>query len=554
MDSSNTPRRAILISWSGVAGALALVAGGIAFLIIGEVSIVVFACVVAGILGIGVWMWAAPGEFQAWITGRQTTYATTSVLITVLFIGFIIFAYLLVDRANITVDLTSRQRYSLSPTTLNTIQQLQDRGFRVRIVGFFSRNMLREQESADLLLRQYEAEGNGAIEVAYVDPDEQPNIAQQYGYQPGYDGDLFLSVLGPNGSPNPNAPPLYLGDVDERDITTGLKTIASAGRFKVYFTTGHGELSLDRVDKTGISRLRVSLEGAGIAVEPLRLLDVVNTGIPDDASALIIAGARTPFVEAEVQLIDEYMQRGGRLAVFTDPPEVDIGAALTNTFLKEGSPFNEYLWNEFGIRVRDTVVIETRLAIGNEFTLLVDQIAPHAMLADVRDAQIVMQFVRALELAETPTVEQGRYIREPLLYSSDGSFAETDLEGILRESRIGFDQGEDIPGPLLLAVTARYSVESQEETQPRVIVIGDSDVFKNDFVEEYPGNTFLWTDTIDWLTGFVEAVSFSPVSDPTRLSVVVSDRERTTIATITMLILPGSVLLLGGVVWWHRRR
>lgn len=541
-------------SWASVIGALALVTGGLIFLISREVSLWVFLCVLVGVSGISLWVWWTPGELQAWLSGRQTRYGTTSVLITILFIGMLVFAYILVDRANITADLTSRQRYSLNNPTLETIDQLQERGFQVRIVGFFSRRKLREQESADLLLRQYEAEGDGAIEIDYVDPDEKPDVAQRYGYQPGYDGDLFLAVLGEGGEPDLRVPPIYLGAVNERDITTGLKTVASAGEFKIYFTTGHDELELDRVDRMGISRLRVSLEGAGIAVEELRLLDVVNTGIPEDADAVLIVGARARFTESEVALLDDYMQRGGRLGIFADPPLVDQGLSFTNTFLQGDSPLAAYLWNEFGVRVEENVVIETENYIGNEFTLLVDTIMPHSMLSDVRDAQIVMQFVRTLTPVDDPDQNQGKYIREPLLYSSSGSYGETGLNTILEESQIAFDAAEDIPGPLLLGVTVRRNMEIQEDIQPRLIIYGDSDVFKNDYVEEYPGNTFLWTDTVDWLTGFAQAVSFAPVSDPTMLNVIVSDRERTTISYITMLILPGMVLAAGTIVWWYRRR
>jgi hypothetical protein len=546
--------RSVIASWASMVGGIALVAGALLFLITRDISTWVFLCVLLGAGGIGLWLWWTPDELQAWLSGRQTRFGTTSVLAAILFVGLLVSVYVLVDRANITLDFTARQRYSLNRPTLDTIEQLQERGFRVRIVGFFSGDKLRDQESADLLLRQYEAAGDGDIEIEYIDPDEKPDIALQYGYQPGYDGDLFLAVLGADGEPDFRSPPLYLGGVNERDITTGLKTIASAGEFKIYFTTGHGELDLERVDRVGISRLRVSLEGAGIGVDTLQLLDVLNTGIPDDASAILIMGPRVPFTEEEVQVLADYVSRGGRLGIFADPPYVDQGTAFTNTFLLEDSPFSQYLWNEFGVRVRADVVIETETYIGNEFTPLVDQIAPHTMLADVRDAQIIMQFVRSIDLVAEPDATQNQYVREPLLYSSGGSYGETGLDAIVTESRIQYNDGIDIPGPLLMGVTVRRNLELQETVQPRLVIFGDSDVFKNDFVEEYPGNVFLWTDTIDWLTGFAQAVTFSPVSDPTLLNVVVSDRERTTIAYITMLALPGAVLAAGIIVWWYRRR
>lgn len=544
-----------IAGWASVIGAVALVVGGLLFLLEGTISTWVFLCVLIGVGCLALWIWWAPAEFQAWLAGRQTRFGTTSILITILFIGLVVFAYVLVDRANITADLTSRQHYSLNAPTINGIDQLQERGYSIRLVGFFSRNKLREQETADLLLRLYEAEGDGSIEVEYIDPDEQPHVASQYGYQPGYDGHMFLAVLDTTGEPNFQvAPPLYLGEVNERAITTGLLTIASAGQFKVYFTTGHGELSLDRTDEIGLSSLRASLVGQGVIVESLQLLDVVNTGIPEDASAVLIVGARVPFVEEEVQAIADYIDRGGRLAIFADPPEVDLGLASVNTFLEAGSPLSNYLWDEFGIRVRSDVVVDKQSNLGSDFTLIIDTIVPHeTILLDYEDAPIIMRLVRSIELTENPDSRQSKYSLEPLLYSSSGSYAETNLDRMVTNSETRQEEN-DPSGPLLTAVAVRRNLEFQEEKQARLFIIGDSDALRNEFVQTFPGNNVLWSDTVDWLTGFSQSVKFSPISDPTLLPLVVSDQERSTIAYITMLILPGIVLLNGVVVWWYRRR
>jgi hypothetical protein len=567
MGARSAAVREALASWAGVAGVLALLTGGLVALLAREITYGVFACALLGAVGIALWMAWAPGDARAWLAGRPTRHGTASILASAVFVGVIAYAYILVDQANITADFTAVQRHSLNAPSLQVIEQLQTRGFRVRIVGFFSRSRLREQEAADILLRQYEAAGSGTIQVQYVDPDEQPDVAARYSYQAGFDGKFVLTLLGEDGNPRPRSAiqadgqvgtayfTLLLGTANERDITTGLKTVASAGAFKVYFTTGHGERDLSLADDNGISRLFVSLDGQGIAVEPLPLAEVES--VPADANAVLIIGPWDDFSADEVDRLAAYMARGGRLGIFADPPVIEaaISGAPANTFLDANSPLNAYLWSEFGLRALDAFVIETEpeLINGSEWLPILNTIAPHTIMSDVRDEPIYTRFVRPLEVADQPTERQNAYVRQPLLFTSDQSFGETGLSDFL-DGRIAYDPGADLPGPLLVGVTVSRQLEFQHDIQPRLVLIGDSDILKNEYVKQVPGNVFLWTDIIDWLTGFAEAVSFTPVNDPTLLTLTVSGEERNTIAVITMILLPGAVLLTGAAVWWRRHR
>ena len=277
------------------------------------------------------------------------------------------------------------------------IDQLAARGFRVRIVGF-SRTKLREQEAADTPA-PVRSSRRRQIRAQYIDPDEQPDVAALYGYQPGYDGSFVLTLLGEDGTPRPRSAiqadgqlgtayfTLFLGGANERDITTGLKTVASAGAFKVYFTTGHGERDLALADDNGISRLFVSLDGQGIAVEPLPLAEVDE--VPADASAVLIVGAWDDFTAQEVErLAATWNTVGGWASCRTAVDRSGHQQRARQHLSDADSPLNAYLWDEFGVRAGCAGHQDQAGAGQRRVAAILNTIAPHTIMSDVRGGHL----------------------------------------------------------------------------------------------------------------------------------------------------------------------
>jgi hypothetical protein len=89
------------------------------------------------------------------------------------------------------------------------------------------------------------------------------------------------------------------------------------------------------------------------------------------------------------------------------------------------------------------------------------------------------------------------------------------------------------------------------KTNAKMIVVGDSDWVLNDAVTKFDG-ALLWTNMIDWLTHYLSNIQIQPVSK--QLPLVVDQGSLNIAILISVVILPGIVLLAGGLVWWDRAR
>jgi hypothetical protein len=104
----------------------------------------------------------------------------------------------------------------------------------------------------------------------------------------------------------------------------------------------------------------------------------------------------------------------------------------------------------------------------------------------------------------------------------------------------------DLRGPLTMLVAAE-----NKKNKARLIAMGESDWVYNDLITDFDGQ-YLWTNMIDWLTHYLTNITVNPVSE--QLPLIVDSGSLNLVLIITLIVLPGLVLVAGGFVWWDRLR
>lgn len=541
-------RRNQLGQWAGFIGGGAALLGIVGLLWQGGLTPIIVTLLVAGAAGLGLWALLSPQEFVGFVTGRQARYGTMAVFGTLLLIGIVSLTYIVLQRAVLTLDMTEGQRFTLSSETLGVLRQVTQ---PIRITGFYSPRALQLREVDDQFFRLYEVATDGRITREYIDPDV--NAAQRNAFGVIEDGTVFISYLNPDGTANLNT--LMRVPIErapepsnqERDMTGAIARLLAAGTLTVYFDTSYGALNPLDTSQQGLSGLDNGMRANGVITSILRLSDLAqNSGsIPANAAAVILARPMQDYSEAEVKLLDSYLKNGGALLILADP------LFNENAFLRQDGPFNRYLWDTFGIRALDAVVVENDPGLSTQSPL---DIISAAVFTDTdigarlntNETPTLFTMVRALEVNDSPPPEvaNGRVIM-----SSPNSYGETNFRALAETNTFQYDAGQDVPGPLTTVAWANL-----QQTNGRIVLIGDSDFVTNGLVGT-GGNSILFTDAITWLTRFDERINFKPQAFVTGIPMIfVGTETLDLIAFITVILMPGLVLLAGLAVWLRRQR
>lgn len=539
-----TLTRSRVAQWGSMFGSAALVAGILGFIWQGNLSDIVIATFAFGIAGIALWAILAPQDFTGFITGRRVRYGTVTFFSTLLLAGIVALAYILLQRNTITLDMTQNNRYTLSNESIAVLQRVTR---DIQITGFYTSRALAVREVDDQFFRLYETATDGRIRRQYIDPEENPAQANAFGVT--QDGQVFISYLNADGTVDFNTlARVPRGPRQERDMTQAIARLLIAGTIKVYFAQGNGERSPLDPTSEGLSGVNAGIQESGLVTAPIDIIGLASVGgdIPNDAAAVIFSRPLRELTEDEIAVIDRYLQRGGSLFLMADTLYTD------DAFMREDGAFNQYLWDNFGIRALDAVVVDMASSGSTALDVISDSVFSEndigARLNTEPGTVTMFRVARALEVnldSAPPNIANGRVIM-----SSPASYGETNLETLGATNRYAYDEGEDIPGPLTTVVWA-YN----QRTQAKIVLVGDSDFATNGLVQSPVGNGILFTDSLSWLSGLSERISFAPQAYAASLPLIfVSQQQLDVITFVTIILLPGATLVTGLAIWARRVR
>lgn len=437
------------------------------------------------------------------------------------------------------------KRYDLSEGGVNSISS-QTRGVLdglnqdIQVIGFFQ-----DDQEAERFRAQVSEYAFTSPRVSYeiVDPQREPSKVKQY--QVTRNGQVVIQ-----GSDKREV----IDNVTEETLTNAILKVTRDVVKVIYFMTGHGERNLEGNDETGYSVAKGEIEKRNYRVETVNLAQM--NAVPVDAAALILAGPKQNLFPNEVELLQEYLARGGKLLVMADP--------------QSGFEADAFL-EAYGLRLQKDRVVDVS-GLGQFYGLgaaapLAADYADHTITRPLESSMTV--YPDASSLAE---VESSLgYSTVALVRSSAQSWGESELEA----SEVSFDEGSDFPGPLVMGALATKSLPAEKaeaddagpatdatpgEMEPpaaesvqesRLVLFGDSDFASNEYFQlSVNGDLFL--NTVSWLAEDADLLSIRP-RDPKNRTVPMTETESRLIFLTTVILFPLATLVFGLAVW-HRRR
>lgn len=524
-------------------GAFGILLAVIALLWEGQMTVFAWFGVGLGIIGLGGWLLIAPRDFIDFFTGKRIRQSTMAVFSTVLFIGIVVLIYIYVERAVITMDMTVRGSYTLSATTLRVLRDLNR---DIRITAFYSPSNIGLRELDDQFFRQYEIESGGKITRAYIDPIAQPGIAALFNAE---DGDVFISYLLEDGTVDFNSVVYVpMGERQERDMTNAINRLLTQGNYTVLYDIGFGGRSPNDVSANGMSLSGQLLRFEGYDVQLVDIqndLIANNIAIPDNANVIIMARPLRRLSGEAIALLDDYLKRGGGLLLLADV------AGGEERVLTEDDPFNQYLWNNWGLALLDAVAVDYAVSGDTPLDVISYQIFDSPISSDIDPATDInsrtqFRIARPIAVDDEPPVNNGRVIA-----TSPQSYAETNIAQVLLNNAYQYDEGEDFQGQMTIVAWA-----ADGEDGGRVVVIGDSDFATDGQIATPAGNGILLVNAVKWLTGYQDTVSFGFSATSAGLPTIFVDvnTQLNQIALLTLFIMPGALIGIGGFIYFRRSR
>ena len=475
-----------------------------------------------------------------------------------LILGIFILINILAAKYYFRLDFTEDKRYTLSQSTLDIIENLNE---PVTVTAYFSENMQPEldrmrQDFRDLLV-EYNTRSNGMVVFKFVNPNEDPEQEQkavQSGVQTlmiearekdqATTKKAYMGATVEVGEQTEVIPFIQSGAQMEYLLTTAIKKLSDTDKAFIGFITGHGEPSLQAM-------LQVAQQLSVLYMpEEVKITDSVNLA---KYKTLIWINPQDTIPAKDFQKIDQYLEQGGNLFIAINRVDAQLQQGIG---VAKNTGLESWLQSE-GIDVASDFVIDANCGaitvqqrqgvftinqqVNFPYLPVISNFAEHPATSGI-DA-VLLQFASSLNYTGdslwhyTPlafTSEKSGKEKAPVYFNIQRQWSETDFP----ESKI--------------PVAGLF-----ENQKSKIIVVTDGEFAVNGTGQQahqvQDGNVALVVNSVDYMSDDTGLIQLRAKKQKVHLLNQLDDATKQVLKYLNF-ILPILIIILIGIFRYQRKK
>ncbi len=483
---------------------------------------------------------------------KNKIFTSFAWIIAILILVIAIIINVVVAKLDFNIDVSVQKLFSLSETSQEYLDELDEQGTSVDMYLLMEMNELEDDSSTRSLYRALvEYDAHESINLIDFDPNEDEEMLQKINSDNVYSlnmGDIVL-VCGENKR-HINGINMYTtnytydssGNITESEeffqgenvITSGLKAVVDGYLPTIYFLTGHGEKEMN----SSYSKITSLMKSKNYRTASLNLSDTET--VPDDAEIIVIAAPSGDITEREADKLSAYLDKGGNISVMLPP---------------NGGEFDydnlQQLIDPFCIDIDYNYVRETdsnNHMAGDDTNIIcniIEQEEDSALYADIQslaDSGFITYMPKSRSFAiDSNNDNIQAVVTGTLLASSETSVG---------EPYGGTYDSDPIEGYALeLAV---YS-EDKSRNNAKITLFGNAEFIDDEHIEDvsYLSSYYVYLATVTWMAN--QNLDMG-IGDKSAATDYLSLTEDSAYGLIFFFIALPVVIMIIGVVIWLRRR
>lgn len=351
------------------------------------------------------------------------------------------------------IDVTENKVFTLTDASKKAVSDIQNE-IKIYAYGFDEDSTLMD------FLKQYH-EANEKITSEILTEESNYGLVQEYGLESGYQVLVLVSgdskkVIDSSSFSTYDYTTYQQVDVTEQTVTNSILSLTDVNKPKIYFSTGHNELSIDKdMVSLGLYLNNEAYEYANINILQAR-------SIPEDCNVLAITSPDKDFTDEEVTIIKDYINKGGNIYFTMDT--VADGTKLPNV---------QKVLDEYGVTFENGYIMELdeKSALSGYSQIFTPQIAPdHKITMDIyTDSYMWLVYSGRLTWKDAGELTNLGVSKASILKTSETAAFITDLSKEVNEA-IKSAKVEECEIAAVAAKTIKDAEGKDTEVQSKLVI------------------------------------------------------------------------------------